>query len=64
MKQVEERVETLLLAAIELRYLAADNPDFGTIGLGLARALEDIAQTERETSAPEAGNHNNHGTSR
>lgn len=56
MKHVQDRIESLLVAAIELRYMAADNPDFRPISLALARALEDIAQTERETSAPEAGN--------
>ena len=53
---MEDRVESLLVAAVELRYMAADDPDFGSISLALARALEDIAQTERETRAPEAGN--------
>jgi len=53
---VEDRVERLLVAAIELRYMAADDPHFGPVSLSLARALEDIAQTERETRAPEAGN--------
>lgn len=55
---MEDRVESLLVAAIELRYMAADDPDFGSISLPLARALEDIAQTERETCAPEARNEN------
>lgn len=55
MKQVEDRVETLLCAAIELRYMAGDNPRFGPVSNALARALEDIAQTERGKSASGAG---------
>jgi hypothetical protein len=55
MKQAEDRIETLLVAAIELRYMAADDPRFGSISLALARALEDIALTERKRSAPGVG---------
>jgi|GEM_PF-4773337 len=50
MQKAQQRTQTLMAAAVELYYMALENPRVAPIFLGIARALEDIAETEREAS--------------
>ncbi len=54
MKKAQQRTQALMAAAVELHYMALENPRIAAVFLGIARALEDIAETEREASRPRA----------